>query len=490
MRSRQPWLSTGVLILALSVITSAVPQPRQEAPGKRTSVQAESNPQVPTQEQLNVLLITGANNHDWEFTSPLLKRVLESTGRFQVTITSNPSLTLAEEDLQQYDLFFLDYNGARWGPRAERRFDAAVKSGVGVVVMHAANNAFPGWIDFETLVGHCWRKGTGHGRFHKFDIAMINRDHPIMGGHQYGYVPDFRAHPDELYHRLEHMHGADHEVLAHAYSNPSTGGTGRLEPIVTVLRHGKGRVFHTPLGHVWRNQPETQASVEDPQFQTLIARGAEWAGSGTVTLKAPWREKKTSMNKRGHHLVMPFGDSARARFILGQCETWLVYSLTDGRLLANYPPLSQFEKLVYETPTGMKAVFTTQPRFWAGKVRIESNGSAPGRRNLTVTTRTTRNSLSITHKSAEATLTETVMASLRLPSEPAGQGEFVRSFKVRGLKPGERFIVPAAPYPRVRQSIQGNDIKRLTVGTPSNYSWDAAGNLRFENGTFEWRLLP
>jgi hypothetical protein len=35
-----------------------------------------------------VLLVSGANNHDWEWTTPEIKTVLEETGRFAVTVTN------------------------------------------------------------------------------------------------------------------------------------------------------------------------------------------------------------------------------------------------------------------------------------------------------------------------------------------------------------------------------------------------------------------
>ena len=38
-------------------------------------------------------------------------------------------------------------------------------------------------------------------------------------------------------------------VLATAYSDPSNNGTGRDEPQLMVLSYGKGRVFHTTMGH-------------------------------------------------------------------------------------------------------------------------------------------------------------------------------------------------------------------------------------------------
>jgi hypothetical protein len=99
-------------------------------------------------------------------------------------------------------------------------------------------------------------------------------------------MPDLRQHPDELYHRLVPMHGTEYRVLATARSSVESGGTGRDEPMIMVKQHGEGRVFHTPLGHVWRDAVDTRASYADPQFRQLVARGAEWAATGRVTLPA------------------------------------------------------------------------------------------------------------------------------------------------------------------------------------------------------------
>jgi hypothetical protein len=67
-------------------------------------------------------------------------------------------------------------------------------------------------------------------------------------------------------------------ILAAAHSDrEGTGGTGRYEPMAWVLRYGRGRVFHTPLGHA-------ASSMESPGFRTLLLRGAEWAATGKVTI--------------------------------------------------------------------------------------------------------------------------------------------------------------------------------------------------------------
>ncbi len=209
-----------------------------------------------------------------------LRQILEETGRFDVTVTEEPAKTLADaEQLATYRAFVLDYNGPRWGEPAESNFLAAVRGGTGVVVVHAADNAFPGWKDYEELVGLLWRDGTGHGRFHPFDVTIDDADHPITRG-----MRPLVQHPDELYHRLVNVRGVENRVLGSAFSDPGTGGSGEREPMIIVRSYGRGRVFHTPLGHVWRGVPETRVSQLDPQFRRLIARGTEWAATGAVTL--------------------------------------------------------------------------------------------------------------------------------------------------------------------------------------------------------------
>lgn len=237
-------------------------------------------PQLPP---IPTLLLTGANNHDWEWTAPEIARALGETGRFAVTVSAEPAKALADAPAAgasgKLQLIVLDYNGPRWGDAAERAFLQAVEAGVGVTVLHAANNAFAGWADYERLVGLLWREGTGHGAYHPFDVHVVDPHHPITTG-----MADLRMHPDELYHRLVYGKGAEFRVLLSAFSDPKTGGTGRYEPMATASTFGKGRVFHTPLGHTWKGVPQSRATWGDPQLRRLVARGSEWAATGVVTL--------------------------------------------------------------------------------------------------------------------------------------------------------------------------------------------------------------
>jgi hypothetical protein len=83
---------------------------------------------------------------------------------------------------------------------------------------------------------------------------------------------------------------AEYHLLAQAFDDPSIHGSGDQEPMAFTLNYGKGRVFATPLGHVWMNSPANKPSISDPQFKILICRGAEWAATGRVTLGTTWTD--------------------------------------------------------------------------------------------------------------------------------------------------------------------------------------------------------
>ncbi len=222
-------------------------------------------------QSISTLYLTGANNHDWERTGPFLRDVLAASGDFAVTYTEDASTAL-EGDLSGFDLLFLDYNGPLWSEAAQANFLQAVNRGTGVVVLHAADNAFPGWVEYEKLVGMMWRDGTGHGKFHSFMVTIQNTEHPITAG-----LTDFTT-DDELYHKLVPMHGTAVEVLASAYSSPESGGTGEFEPMLMTTQYGAGRVFHTALGHVWKGS--SLEAIENAGFQETLLRGAHWAAKG------------------------------------------------------------------------------------------------------------------------------------------------------------------------------------------------------------------
>lgn len=250
------------------------------------------------------LLIDGQNNHDWKATSPLLRRYLEETGLFTVEMTTAPprggDMSSFRPNFGEFALVVLNYNGEDWSKETENGFVAFVKSGGGLVVVHAANNAFPTWPEFNEMIGvggwgnrnekagpylrfrdGKWTADTTpgpgghHGKQHAYKLTLRDPNHPILKG----FPKEWMHATDELYDRLRGP-ARDVNILASAFSDPATGGTGEHEPLLMTIPYGKGRVFHTALGHA---VPAMQSS----DFIISYQRGAEWAATGRVTQALP-----------------------------------------------------------------------------------------------------------------------------------------------------------------------------------------------------------
>ncbi len=258
-------------------------------------------------EPIKVMLLDGASAaayHDWKLTSQIMKRELEETGRFAVTVVSAPAadgdFSNFHHDFAKYQVVVSNYDSQDWPAALKTEFESYMKNGGGLVVVHGADNAFPDWAAFNEMTGlGGWRKRDApagpkwyfqngkltsdsapgaaglHGKRKPFRIMVRAASHPIMRG-----LPAEWMHTaDELYTRLRGP-GKNMTVLATAYADPANKGTGFDEPMLMALTWGKGRIFHTTLGH-------DALALSCVGFVTTFQRGTEWAATGKVTQKVP-----------------------------------------------------------------------------------------------------------------------------------------------------------------------------------------------------------
>jgi type 1 glutamine amidotransferase len=265
---------------------------------------AAALPDLAAADRMKALIVDGQNNHAWQQTTPRLKEVLEQSGLFTVEVATTPPKGAPMGDFlpkfAAYRVVVSNYNGEAWPAAAQEAFAKYVRGGGGFVVFHAADNAFPEWEEYNRMIGlGGWGardekagpylrfrdgrierdpkpgRGGHHGKRHAFPVNIRMKNHPITAG-----LPETWMHAeDELYDSLRGP-GENLALLATAYSDPATGGTGEHEPILFTISHGKGRVFHTTLGH-------DLTAMSCAGFAATLQRGAEWAATGKVKQKLP-----------------------------------------------------------------------------------------------------------------------------------------------------------------------------------------------------------
>ena len=256
---------------------------------------------------IRVMLLDGQSGgtyHAWQRTTPVLKQELEETGLFAVTVvtapTSDGDFSEFHPDFSRYQVIVSNYDAPDWPAELRHQFEQFIGNGGGLVVVHAADNAFPNWPAFNLMIGiGGWRGRTekdgpmwyfensklvsdpspgeagAHGARLPFQITAREPQQPILRG-----LPPVWMHTgDELYGTLRGP-GKNMTVLATAHSDLKNHGTGHDEPMLMVLHYGKGRIFHTVLGH-------DVAALSCVGFITTFQRGTEWAATGRVTQKVP-----------------------------------------------------------------------------------------------------------------------------------------------------------------------------------------------------------
>lgn len=292
---------------------------------------AQGESEKAEQKKIKVLIVDGQNNHgDWPKITAMMKSYLIESGRFEVDVARTQYLWQGQKWIKDYSLDdgktykmldrpqadpdfkpnFSDYqvvisnfgfNAAPWPESTQKAFTKFMNDGGGLVTVHAADNSFPQWREYNEMIGlggwggrnessgpyvylndkgdvvkdNSKGGGGGHGPQHEFPLIVRDQEHPIMKG----LPKEFLHAKDELYERLRGP-ALNMNILATAYAAPKFKGSGRHEPTLMTIEFGKGRVFHSTLGHA-------DYSMECVAAITLLLRGTEWAATGEVTLGVP-----------------------------------------------------------------------------------------------------------------------------------------------------------------------------------------------------------
>ncbi len=262
------------------------------------------------QKKIDVLVISGQNNHNWPVSNVALQQILNQSGLFAADVALTPEaggdMSTFVPDFSKYDAVVMDYNGDDWPEATRNAFVEFVRNGGGLVIYHAADNAFTDWEEFNRMIAlggwggrdeksgpYCYLEdgelvldntpgpGGNHGQQREYNMHCRNAEHPITKG-----LPDNWLHGrDEMY---DSMRGPANigELLYSGQTDAETGGSGREEPLVFTVDYGSSRIFHIMIGHAG-DTLEDNPAMQCAGFQTLLLRGTEWVATGKVTQEVP-----------------------------------------------------------------------------------------------------------------------------------------------------------------------------------------------------------
>ena len=281
--------------------------------------------------KFKALIVDGQNNHGaWPKTTVMMKDYLEQTGRYSVDVVRSKFTWKAKDfedylplagagesaDLKQpkpdpdfkpefskYDVVINNFGwkAADWPESTQKALEEYMKAGGAMVVVHAADNSFPKWKEYNRMIGvggwggrtaedgpYVYFNNEGreirdpspgkcgaHAPKNEFLITMRNLDHPVTKG----LPAKWRTSRDECYSYLRGP-AENMTILATACDSAALQKAGRHEPMLMTIEYGKGRIFHTALGH-------DDVSCEGVGFIVTFLRGTEWAITGKVTTPVP-----------------------------------------------------------------------------------------------------------------------------------------------------------------------------------------------------------
>jgi uncharacterized protein len=245
-----PSLKSMLAILLLCIVVAGVPAVAQQQ----------------EQEPLGrLLIITGVDRyHAWNPNSERVRQILIDGG-FEAVISEDPWV-LTTPGMERYDGIVMVLNtDDRWPAPVESALVGHIRGGMGIGIIHSSDNCFPGWSEFEDMVGLLWRidevNKAGHDHYGPYTVEIVDKKHFITEA-----MEDFPI-TDELYRDLTKY--SDFHVLAEGFSRDKQA----RYPLIMTKNYGKGRVFHTVLGH----DVNTMSSAG---FQRTTLRGMIWAVGG------------------------------------------------------------------------------------------------------------------------------------------------------------------------------------------------------------------
>jgi len=269
------WNVFSIVILTMVVVAVVL------GPVDRVSA-AEDNTK-----KLSVLVLAGGHGYDKKTFPKAFEG--QSDIDFKIQASGNPFEDISKWD---YDVMVLYNFNRKISEKSKANFLKLLQRGVGLVCMHHAVAAYPGWVEYEKVIGATYslkkglvRNGMKYARpvwKHDvdFNVRIEDKTHPITKG-----MSDFKLN-DESYKGWVY-HPGSHVLL-------TTDQKLNNHRLAWTRFYKKARVFFIQLGH------GTHA-FESKDFQQLTARGIRWAGGKLPAGAGADSRKIVFLWSKGHH---------------------------------------------------------------------------------------------------------------------------------------------------------------------------------------------
>lgn len=262
-------------------------------------------------DKINVLIVDGFSNHDWQQTTLVVKTILEKSGMFDVSVSTSPSEPEDKNweswnpNFEKYDVVIQNSNNIQnkniqWPLKVQKQLEEYVSGGGGLYILHSANNAFANWPEYNLMIGLGWRsidegialqvqddkqikkisvgegRATYHGPRHDEIIHILN-SHPINRD-----FPKAWKTPDMELYKFARGPAENLTILSYAKDEE----TNINWPVEWIVSYGKGNVYISSMGHLWKGQTYP-VSYRCIGFQTTLIRATEWLASGNTSYPLP-----------------------------------------------------------------------------------------------------------------------------------------------------------------------------------------------------------
>ncbi len=267
------------------------PHPSQGVPAVRLVSQKTEKDEKPAADASIRVLIFAGNDahkwHNWEKTTPIIKKLLEIDPRISVDVSHNiedlaTKLPPGPDGKRPYDVVVQNYvnwhDNTPLSAASKSAFIDFIENGGGLILVHFANGAFHSslpmagdsdWPEYRKIVRRIWNHSgpektrSAHDPFKAMSVRPTKVKHDITKG-----LASFKL-TDELYFSQQGDEPIEPLITA------KSAITKKEEPLAWAYEFGQGRVFQTLLGH-------SEQTYDAFEPREMLRRAVAWAARREV----------------------------------------------------------------------------------------------------------------------------------------------------------------------------------------------------------------